>query len=46
MLLHWPMTIYRLLDLLQMVPMEPPLERRKPTVHYVGVEKELDFLPM
>jgi hypothetical protein len=46
LLLHWTMTLYRLLDLLKLVPAETPKERRKLTVHYIGVEKELDFLPM
>lgn len=46
LLLQWPMSMYRLLDLLQMIPEQPLKERRTLIVHYIGVERELDFLPV
>jgi len=46
LLLHWPLTIYKLLHSLGLVPPQPPTERRRLTVHLLGIEKELDFLPV
>ena len=46
LLLHWPLTAFRLLSLLGFVPSPPPSERRQLTVYLLGVEKELDFVPM
>lgn len=45
-LLHWPMTIYRLLHQLGLAPLDVQTRRRHLTVHLLGVEKELNFLPM
>lgn len=46
LLLHWPLSVYRLLHQLHCIPSEIPLERRRLTVHLLSVEKELDVLPM
>jgi hypothetical protein len=46
LLLHWPLTVYKLLHSLGLVPTQPPTERRRLTVHLLGIEKELDFLPV
>jgi hypothetical protein len=46
LLLHWPLTVYRLLHILGLAPASPPEKRRKLLVHMLGVEKEVDFLPM
>lgn len=43
LLLHWPMTVYRLLSLLKLVPSRVPSVRRKLIAHYIGVESELKF---
>ncbi|TDL16733.1 hypothetical protein BD410DRAFT_822787 [Rickenella mellea] len=45
-LLHWPLTIYRLLSILGLVPEEVPVNRKKLVLYYIGVEKELDLLPV
>lgn len=46
LLLHWPLSIYRLLYQLHCISSDIPSERRSLTVHLLGVEKELDVLPM
>lgn len=46
LMLHWPLAVYRLLHILGLVPMGIPKKRRRLVVHLVGVEKELDFLPL
>jgi len=46
LLLHWPLTVYKLLHSLGLVPAHPPTERRRLTIHLLGIEKELDFLPV
>ena len=46
LLLHWSLTVYKLLHYLGLVPTHPPTERRHLTVHLLGIEKELDFLPV
>ncbi|TDL26530.1 hypothetical protein BD410DRAFT_524864 [Rickenella mellea] len=47
LLLHWPLSIYRLLYLLKLVPDGPVMsERQKLLIYYVGAEKELDSLPV
>lgn len=46
LLLHWPLSIFRLLHQLHCIPSDTPLERRHLTVHLLGVERELDVLPM
>jgi hypothetical protein len=46
LLLHWPLTVYKLLHSLGLVPTHPPTERRRLTIHLLGIEKELDFLPV
>ncbi|KAF8963786.1 hypothetical protein BDZ97DRAFT_1904771 [Flammula alnicola] len=46
LLLHWPLTVYRLLFILGLVATEIPKERRHLLVHLVGIEMEVDFLPM
>ncbi|KAF5384285.1 hypothetical protein D9615_003253 [Tricholomella constricta] len=47
LLLQWPLSVYRLLHLLGLasVPLDSN-ERRHLTVHLLGVEKELDALPV
>lgn len=45
-LLHWPLSIFRLLHQLHCIPSEPSSERRRLTVHLLGVERELDVLPI
>lgn len=44
--LHWPLTVYRLLYLLGLVPSEPPQHRRRLTIHYLDVDEELDSVPV
>ncbi|RDB23389.1 Zinc finger MYND domain-containing protein 15 [Hypsizygus marmoreus] len=46
LLLHWPLTMYKLLHLLGFAPAQPPSDRRHLTIHLLGVERELDFLPV
>lgn len=46
LLLHWPMTVYRLLHKLGLASSAIPIQRRQLTIHLIGIEKELDFLPM
>ncbi|KAJ7440285.1 hypothetical protein B0H11DRAFT_1827949 [Mycena galericulata] len=46
LLLHWPMTVYRLLTIAGVVPQPASETRRQLTVHMLGVEKEVDFLPI
>ncbi|KXN82696.1 Zinc finger MYND domain-containing protein 15 [Leucoagaricus sp. SymC.cos] len=46
LLLHWPLSVYRLLHQLHCIPSEVPLQRRRLVVHLLGVEKELDVLPL
>jgi hypothetical protein len=46
LLLHRPLTVYKLLHTLGLVPTQPPTERRRLIVHLLGIEKELDMLPM
>ncbi|CCM04559.1 uncharacterized protein FIBRA_06740 [Fibroporia radiculosa] len=46
LLLHWPLTVFRLLHLLHLAPSKIPSQRRQLIVHYLGAEKELDFLPI
>ncbi|KAF8963774.1 hypothetical protein BDZ97DRAFT_1819120 [Flammula alnicola] len=46
LLLHWPLTVYRLLFILELVEKEVPNERRHLLVHLVGIEMEVDFLPI
>lgn len=46
LLLHWPMTVYRLLHQLGLASPEIPTQRRQLTIHFLGIETELDFLPM
>lgn len=46
LLLHWPLTAYRLLTIAGVVPVPASETRRQLTVHMLGVEKEVDFLPM
>jgi len=46
LLLHWPLSVYRLLHKLHCIPSEIPLQRQKMVVHLLGVEKELDVLPL
>ena len=46
LLLHWQLTVYRLLHILGLVPKGIPKKRRRLVIHLVGVEKELDFLPL
>ena len=43
---QWPLTVFKLLHLLGLVPTEPPKARRRLTVHLLGVETELDCLPV
>jgi len=48
LLLHWPLTVYHLLNQLKLVPHSPDQssERKSLLIHYLGVEEELDYLPM
>jgi hypothetical protein len=46
LLLHWPLTVYRLLTIAGVIPMPSSETRRQLTVHMLGIEKEMDFLPM
>ncbi|KAF9443141.1 hypothetical protein P691DRAFT_809413 [Macrolepiota fuliginosa MF-IS2] len=46
LLLHWPLSVFRLLSQLHCLPSDSPLERRSLIVHLLGVEKELDVLPI
>ncbi|KAF8963784.1 hypothetical protein BDZ97DRAFT_1819194 [Flammula alnicola] len=46
LLLHWPLTVYRLLFILGLVATEIPKERHHLLVHLVGIEMEVDFLPI
>lgn len=46
LMLHWPLSVFRLLHILELVPSTPPTERRRLLIHYIGVERELDFLPL
>lgn len=46
LLLHWPLTVYRLLYILGLVPMGTPKKRRRLIIHLVGIERELDILPL
>ncbi|KAJ6535115.1 hypothetical protein B0H19DRAFT_1185015 [Mycena capillaripes] len=46
LLLHWPLTVYRLLSIMGVIPMPPSETRRQLTVHMLGIEKEVDFLPV
>ncbi|RDB23386.1 Zinc finger MYND domain-containing protein 15 [Hypsizygus marmoreus] len=46
LLLHWPLSFYKLLDVLGLVPTRPPIKRRHLTVHLVEAEGVLDFLPV
>jgi len=48
LLLHWPLSIYRLLYLLGFVHTDPTggTERRKLTIHWLGLEVETNFLPI
>ncbi|KAF8584978.1 hypothetical protein K439DRAFT_1410528 [Ramaria rubella] len=49
LLLHWPLSIYQLLTKLRLVPNLSETkseERHKLLLHYVGVEEELDYLPV
>ncbi|KAF5384280.1 hypothetical protein D9615_003256 [Tricholomella constricta] len=45
LLLHWPLSIYRLLHLLGLTSKQST-ERRHLTVHLLGIEREIDFLPI
>jgi hypothetical protein len=45
LLLHWPLTVYRLLHLLGLASAHSS-ERRHLTVYLLGIEKEVDFLPL
>ncbi|GLB39896.1 putative MYND finger [Lyophyllum shimeji] len=45
LLLHWPLTVYRLLHLLGLASAYPQ-GRRHLTVHLLGVEREIDFVPV
>ncbi|KAJ6448958.1 hypothetical protein C8R47DRAFT_1171845 [Mycena vitilis] len=46
LLLHWPLTVYRLLTITGVIPRPPSKTRRQLTVHMLGIEKEVDFLPI
>ncbi|KIJ45180.1 hypothetical protein M422DRAFT_207452 [Sphaerobolus stellatus SS14] len=53
LLLHWPLTVYSLLKQLKLVPKLPTdlsdsvaTSRRSLLIHYLGVEEELDYLPV
>jgi len=47
LLLHWPLSIYRLLYLLGFVPSENDRGgRRKLNIHCLGIEAELNALPV
>ncbi|KAJ7666809.1 hypothetical protein DFH06DRAFT_1085985 [Mycena polygramma] len=46
LLLHWPLTVYRLLTISGVIPRPPSETRRQLTVHMLGIEKEVDFLPI
>lgn len=49
LLLHWPLTIYHLLNQLKLVlpgTGNTNSERKSLLLHYVGVQEELDYLPM
>ncbi|TDL19724.1 hypothetical protein BD410DRAFT_751899 [Rickenella mellea] len=47
LLLHWPLTVYRLLYLLGFAsPQATADKRRTIVIHYVGAEIELNFLPI
>lgn len=46
LLLHWPLSTYRLLCQLNCIPSDIPMQRRRLTVHLLGVTRELDLLPL
>ncbi|KAJ7457457.1 hypothetical protein FB451DRAFT_1353730 [Mycena latifolia] len=46
LLLHWPLTVYRLLTIAGIVPAPLSETRRQLTVHMLGIEREMDFLPI
>ncbi|TDL17379.1 hypothetical protein BD410DRAFT_754422, partial [Rickenella mellea] len=46
LLLHWPLSVYRLLFLLGFVPQDVEESRRKLVLYYIGVQQELDCLPV
>jgi hypothetical protein len=46
LLLHWPLSVYNLLHQLHLIPSQIPLQRQRLVVHLLGVEKELDVLPL
>ncbi|KAG6910469.1 hypothetical protein DXG01_010394 [Tephrocybe rancida] len=45
LLLHWPLSVYRLLHLLGFAAQRPP-KRRFLTVYLLGIETEVNFLPI
>jgi hypothetical protein len=47
MLMHYPLSVYHLLNILQVVDHRATsTERQAIQVHYIGTEKELNFLPL
>ncbi|KAJ7763431.1 hypothetical protein B0H16DRAFT_1804550 [Mycena metata] len=46
LLLHWPLTVYRLLTIAGVIPARASEARRQLTVHMLGIEREMDFLPV
>ncbi|TDL14290.1 hypothetical protein BD410DRAFT_264185 [Rickenella mellea] len=46
LLLHWPLSVYRLLFLMGFVPHNSPVSRRTLVIYYIGVEQELECLPV
>ncbi|GJJ13812.1 hypothetical protein Clacol_008069 [Clathrus columnatus] len=50
LLLHWPLSIYRILEKLKLTPSGERRsvngERKSLLVHYIGAEEELDYLPI
>ncbi|KAG5634363.1 hypothetical protein H0H81_002242 [Sphagnurus paluster] len=46
LLLHWPLSVYRMLHVLGFTQVPPSGTRRRLTVHLLGLDRELDFLPV
>ncbi|TDL15667.1 hypothetical protein BD410DRAFT_853351, partial [Rickenella mellea] len=46
LLLHWPLSVYRLLFLMGLVPQTIPVSRGRLVLYYIGVQQELDCIPI